>query len=355
VRRGASRTALTSVTAGTAILSRTAATPSNCSLTFIVYRNGARIGSGTKVPALKVTGLAAGTAYQFTVDPTDATGNSLQNSALAVTASSGCTVFNGVTLAGKLIWHSYSSYGFSGVHSWMASFDSGEVYDISQPPFQGAMNYAFSPDGTTVVVMAEDNTITAANGTTAWELWVASVTATGLANITRITASAADGSRNEDPRFSADGARIIFKRNLSSIMATDVATIAVNGLHQAPAQTLLLTLPTEASTPFYTVGSTTSFLYADEATKSIRIAAAGAVSTLYSVGAHAYYPIAIDPLHFYFAAGQSNYWIYRGDTSGGGGGVYHGREQHVRIRRFVFGHRQLARVRLDFTNRQWRL
>ncbi len=307
--------AVSSVTAGSVVLSWTATAPTNCTLTYSVYVNGVAVLSGLTATTTKVSGLFALSLYGLTVDASDAAGTSPQSASLAVTTTAGGTLAHGITLTGKLIWHSYTSYGFTGVQSWMANFDTGDVYEITSSRLLGAMNYHFSPDGATVVVMADDNTITTANGSTAWDLWVASVTATGLTNITKITRAAVDGSRNEDPKFSADGSRIIFKRNLNSIASIDVASIAVNGVDQAPPQTVLLSVQTEVSMPYYLVGSDSNFLYADNATHAIREYSGGVVSTLYTLGTHNYYPVAIDATRFYFAAGQSNDWIYRGDTT----------------------------------------
>jgi len=58
------------------------------------------------------------------------------------------------------------------------------------------------------------------------------VTATGLANIIKITASTAAGSRNEDPKFSTDGMQFIVERNLSSIMSIAVAPDAIGGVRR---------------------------------------------------------------------------------------------------------------------------
>jgi hypothetical protein len=306
-----------SVTATGIVLSWGATTPPLCTLSFTVYRDGLSVANGVMTTAASVTGLSASNSYVFTVAASDAFGSSSQSAPLNVTTSAGGTLANGVTLTGKLIWHSYTTYGFAGVQSWMANFDSGEIREITAPRLLGAMNYHFSPDGTTVVVMADDNGITAANGTTAWDLWVASVTDTGLMNITKITNAAIDGSRNEDPKFSSDGSRIIFKRNLTNIATIDVAAIAVNGVDQTPPQTILLSSPTEVSMPYFLVGSSASFLYADDASQSIRFSANGQITTLYSLGTHSYYPIAVDATQFYFVAGQGNDLLYHGATDGG--------------------------------------
>lgn len=307
--------AVTSVTDQSAVLSWSATAPAHCTLTFAVAVDGAASVTNLTQAHTKITGLSPGAAHRFTVEAQDLAGHSAMSDPLDVTTSTGGTIAHGVTVTGKLIWHSYPQYGFAGVHSWMANFDTGEVLEITPARLTGAMNYHFSPDGTVVVVMANDQTASQASGIQAWDLWVASVTATGLSNLTRITHGQADGSRNEDPKFSSDGTKIIFKRNLTSIVSIDVASIAVNGVDQTPAQTVLLAAPSEVGMPYFLVGSNADFLYADATTSSIKLSAGGVQSTLYAPSTHAYYPIAIDATHFYFAAGPSNDFVYRGDTS----------------------------------------
>jgi Tol biopolymer transport system component len=227
--------------------------------------------------------------------------------------SAGGTTFQGITLTGTLIWHSYTTYGFTGVQSWMANFDTGQVSEITPARILGAMNYHFSPDGTKVVVMGSDGH----KGALAWDLFVASVTSSGLANITKITDASADLSRNEDPKFSSDGTKILFKRNNTSIASIDVGSFTVNGVDQMPPLTVLLTQPSGTSMPYYLGGSDTSFVFANDTANSIQLDAGGVVSTLYMMGTHDYYPIAIDATRFYFVSGGSNDWIYRGDTGAG--------------------------------------
>ena len=93
--------AATSVTAGTAIVSWTASAPSGCALTFDVYQDGVRVGAATSASPLKISGLAASTTYEFSIDAADAAGISPQSAPLPVTTSAGGTIFNGVTLTGK--------------------------------------------------------------------------------------------------------------------------------------------------------------------------------------------------------------------------------------------------------------
>lgn len=305
----------TNVMATSLLLAFTATTPSGCTLSYDVSANGSVVAPGATASPVAITGLAAGQAYELTVTATDAAGTSTASAALSVTTSSGGTIAHGITLSGRMIWHSYDSYGFTGVQSWMADFDAGMVREITPARLAGAMNYHFSPDGQRVVVMADDNDATMVSGTTAWDIFVADVTATGLANITKLTNGQVDGSRNEDPKFSSDGQVIIFKRNLNEIVAIHMMNLLVNGTDQAPTLTPLLTNTTEIGMPYFLVGSTTDFLYADDVMNAVGCFCGGTPGLLYSVGSKGYYPIAIDGVNFYFTGGQGADAIYRGDTA----------------------------------------
>jgi len=233
-------------------------------------------------------------------------------------ASAGLT-YNGITLTGMLIWHSYNAYGFTGVQSWMANFDTGIVYEITPSRISGAMNYDFSPDGAEVVVMGSDNNACVQQ----WDLWVAQVTSTGLTNITKITDGSTDGSRNEDPKFSSDGTEIIFKKNYNYIVSIKTSDVTVNGEDQTPSQTTLLGDTYESSMPYYLVGSDVNFVFTDDAdttNSTIQYYNGETVSTLYMppAGEHAYYPIALNSTQFYFAQSDSagHDQIVLGDTSG---------------------------------------
>jgi len=224
----------------------------------------------------------------------------------------------GVTITGKMIWHSYAQYGFTGVQSWMANFDAGTVTEITPANVDGAMNYHFNNDGSEVVFMGSDHSAS----TQAWDIWVANVTDAGLTNVTKITAGSTDQSRNEDPKFSSDGTKIIFKKDLNNIYSIDTADITLNGTDQTPAETLVLANGYESSMPYYMVGSDTDFVFTNDTNPqqgTIQYSSGGQVTTLYAPasGSEAYYPIALDATKFYFT--QSNLvghdQIFLGDTS----------------------------------------
>jgi len=229
----------------------------------------------------------------------------------------GQTTYNGITLTGKLIWHSYTDYGFIGVQSWMANFGTGVVYQITPSNVSGAMNYHFNQNSTEVVFMGTDN----AYSNQVWDIWVASVTSTGLANITKITSGSTDGSRNEDPKFSSDGTKIIFKKNLNYIYSINRSSFSVNGAAQTPPETRLLASSHEVSMPYYLVGSDINFVFTDNATSNstIQYDNGERMTTPYAPsGLHAYYPIALNSTQFYFSQSDSanHDQIYRGDISG---------------------------------------
>lgn len=292
--------------------------PAGCTVAYSVYQDGAAVANSLASPTAQLTGLSPGTTYQLTVQASDAAGSSAASAALAVATSQGGTIHAGITLTGRLIWHSYVNYGFTGVRSWMADFDAGTVSEITQPRLVGAMNYHFNAAGTEVVFMADDGDYTAAHGTSQWNVWIAGVSATGLDHPTRITPI--DGGRYEDPKFSSDGTRIVFKRNLTEIAAIDRSAIVLDGTDQAPAQSLLLANGQEASMPYFLAGSTSDFLYADGSSlDAIRWVHGGVAGTLYQpTGQHAYYPVALDATRFYYVVGTSGTapdQILLGDTS----------------------------------------
>ncbi|MBN8461031.1 MAG: hypothetical protein J0M04_24640 [Verrucomicrobia bacterium] len=223
----------------------------------------------------------------------------------------------GVTLHGRLVWHSYDRYAFEGVRSWMADFDAKKVTEITLPRLKGAMNYHFNSDGTEVVFMSDDRDLPGDQ----WDIWLARITPDGLAKATRITP--ADGSRNEDPKFSSDGSRIIFKKNRHHIAAIDRTAITIDGGNQEPAQVILASDKLEIGMPFFLAGSRTDFLYAAVTPDRRSIIGrhdAGGSHTLYDIpGAHAYYPVAVTPGEFYFSSGISGTTpdqLYKGNIEG---------------------------------------
>jgi hypothetical protein len=312
-------------TSSGATISWTAVTaPANCSVTYTVYENGTVAASGVTGTSANISSLAANTTYRFTVAAVDAAGASSQSSTLSITTTSGSsgsgTTYKGITLTGKLIWHSYTTYGFTGVQSWMANLDTGNVYQITPSNVSGAMNFDFNPAGTEVVFMGNDNNNS--GSTQAWDIWIANVTSTGLSDVTKITEGAIDGSRNEDPKFSSDGTKIIFKRNLDYICSIDTSSITVNGVDQTPALTQLLSAGYESSMPYYLAGSDTNFVFTDDSNttySTIQYDNGGTITTLYAPsGEHAYYPIALNSTQFYFSQSDSfgHDQVVLGDTSG---------------------------------------
>ena len=309
------------VTASNVTLSWSAVTTPNCSVSYVVYQDGETAISGLTGTSTTITGLTPSTTYTFTVASTDAAGASAQSGPLPVTTNSSGSIgvtSNGITVTGKLIWHSYTNYGFSGVQSWMINFDTGNIYEITPTRVSAAMNYDFNQDGTVVVVMGSDNNASVQ----AWDIWVANVTDSGLANVTKLTSASTDGSRNEDPKFSSDGSKIIFKKNLDNIVSLNTSDFTLNGVDQTPPQTVLLANSYESSMPYYLVGSDANFVFTDDSDptySTIQYDNGGTVSTLYAPpGLHAYYPIALNSTQFYYAQSDSanHDQIYLGDISG---------------------------------------
>ena len=302
-----------SVLSTSAILRWNSNAVANCSVTFNVAVDGSTVANKVAASPFRVTGLSPDHAYSLTVSASDAAGESSPSIPLNITTSHRGTISHGIEVTGRLIWHTYAQYGFSGVRGWMANFDTGTVSEITPSRLDGAMNYHLSPDGQAVVVMANDHEETARTGIQAWDIWIASVGDSGLTNLTKLTHAQTDGSRNEDPKFSSDGTRIIFKRNLHTIVTLDTTQLSINGVDQSPAQTQLLDSAGEVSMPYLIPGSSSVFLYADASTKAIYYKSGTALTPLYAPTGHAYYPIALDATRFYFVAGSTHDSILQGD------------------------------------------
>lgn len=244
---------------------------------------------------------------------------SAENSDSAAIVNDHSITANGYTLTGKLIYHSYTDYAFDGVKSWMLNFDTNSLRNITVTRLRGAMNYHFNHNGTEVVFMSDDGNVSGDE----WDIWVASVTSTGLSNATKITST--NGTRDEDPKFSSDGTKIIFKQNLYYIKTINRSAFSVNGTNQTPTQTTVLSGgSTEVGMPYFITGSTTNFLYSagDGNNSSIWKRVSGVSTQLYNAaGYQEYYPWCVDSNTFYFSkgiSGSSPDQIYIGNMSGTG-------------------------------------
>ncbi len=105
------------------------------------------------------------------------------------------------TKSGTLIYHSYSSY--TAMDSSISLFDlaSGSSYALSEGDYIHAMNADFGSHPYDVTFMAIDPVHDE------WDIYRCNILTNELVNLT-----SASGFRNEDPKFSPDGLKIVFKR-----------------------------------------------------------------------------------------------------------------------------------------------
>src|ERR1700758_3588554 len=103
---------------------------------------------------------------------------------------------------GKLVWHSYTSYGDGSSQLFIRDFAAGSTTNISSSwacasgcTARDPMNAVFNGDGTYLVFMAENG------DQSAWNIWTVKTDGTGLTDLTGSTGT----TRNEDPKMSADG------------------------------------------------------------------------------------------------------------------------------------------------------
>jgi len=153
------------------------------------------------------------------------------------------------SLSGKLAYHSYVSYGDGTSQLFIYDFAAGTLQQVSQPAWgiQDPMNAVFSPDGKWLVFMGITNN--------AWNVFFWQVGTNNMPiNLTNSTGQ----TRNEDPKFSADGKSLLFKQNgdvmqaaLSYTSSGPVFTSLVNLTRTAPAVEDSMPFPTPDGTAVY--------------------------------------------------------------------------------------------------------
>lgn len=115
------------------------------------------------------------------------------------------------SLTGKLAYHSYVSYGDGTSQIFIYDFTARTLTQVSKASWgiKDPMNAVFSPDGKWLAFMGETNN--------AWNVFVWQVGSNSApVNMTNSTGQ----TRNEDPKFSADGTSLFFKQNGDIMQAT---------------------------------------------------------------------------------------------------------------------------------------
>jgi len=208
-------------------------------------------------------------------------------------------------LQGKLIYHSYTSYEAMDSELFLYDFETGQLDCISKDwnHLKHPMNAHFSPDGKQFTFMAISET-------NSWDIFLCGLDQEPQP--VNLTPGSAD--RDEDPKFSPNGQKIVFKRN-DQLAELDLESKIV---------TMLLPDKAACSMPFYSadgskivfslgIGGNSSIAVLDLKTKEFQI--------LYDrAGVQDYYPVSADAESFYYTTGFSTKrsfdQVYRGYWDG---------------------------------------
>lgn len=209
-------------------------------------------------------------------------------------------------LKGKLIYHNYSSYESEDSRMYMYDFGTNELKCISDnwQNIRHPMNAHFSPDGKKITFMG------IGRETNSWDIYLYDIS--GANPPVNLTPSGS--TRDEDPKFSPDGKRIIFKQS---------GKIAEMNL-EAGITTKINLDNSEYSMPYYNAEGTKIVCSKGGGRSSSIVVidmASGTAKTLYDTpGVQDYYPVTADVISFYYTTGYSETnridQIYRGYWSG---------------------------------------
>jgi len=192
-------------------------------------------------------------------------------------------------LTGKLVYHSYRSYGAVS-KLYLYNFATNQLTWISQSwNIYDPMNAHFNNDGTKIVFMGE------ATKGGKWDIYLWTVGSTSAP----VNLTAGDGCRDEDPKFSPNGTKICFKQTpaggVGNLKIMDLNGVITNSVTN---NTI------ESGMPYFTKDSA-ALLYAR---------GAGSTSDIYMVnvdgtndhalanvsGVQEYYPIVRDSATFLY-------------------------------------------------------
>jgi Tol biopolymer transport system component len=123
------------------------------------------------------------------------------------------------SITGKLVYHSYVNYGDGSSQLWVYNFRYQTLTQISNASWgvTDPMNAVWSPDGNWLLFMSIKNN--------AWNIFA---WPTNNSHIPYNLTNSTGATRNEDPKFSADGSRIVFKQNLAIAILTKIITNRFN-------------------------------------------------------------------------------------------------------------------------------
>lgn len=190
------------------------------------------------------------------------------------------------TLTGKVLWHSYTAYGDGSSQIFVRNIAAGSTTQISGGTgwtgISDPMNGVFNNDGTYIVFMAIKNT--------AWNIFAVPAGGGTPTNLTNSTGT----TRNEDPKLSNDGTKVIWKQKQGTTYRIMSAPISFSGTPALGTTTTMKTGTVENSMPF--VDSAFSKLYYSPGTGSFTVASqalASGVTTgsATTISTNGYYPI----------------------------------------------------------------
>lgn len=193
---------------------------------------------------------------------------------------------------GKLVWHSYTSYGDGSSQLFVRDVAGGTTTNISSGwacasgcTARDPMNAVWNSDGTWLLFMAENG------DQSAWNIWVAKADGTSLTNLTGSTGT----TRNEDPKFTSDGSTVIWKQKQGTTYRIMSAPISFSGTPSLGTQTTVKSDATENSMPY--VDSSFSNIYYSPLVSGTNTVSKQAVSSGVVTGSatqidsNGYYPV----------------------------------------------------------------
>jgi len=188
---------------------------------------------------------------------------------------------------GKLVWHSYTSYGDGSSQLFVRDIAAGSTTNVSSSwacasgcTVKDPMNAVWSADGNWLLFMGVANN--------AWNLFAVSASGGSPINLTGSTGT----TRNEDPKFSADGTKVVWKQGQAGTWRVMQAPWSVTGgTPSLGTTTTLITGSTENSMPFLDSAGTTLYYSAGSSSPFTLYSKALPSGTPSSISSSGYYPV----------------------------------------------------------------
>lgn len=192
------------------------------------------------------------------------------------------------SLDGKLVYHSYDSYGDGTSSLWLFDFASKNLSSLSSSwtGISDAMNAKFSPDGKSIVFMGIDTE------QDSWDIFQYNLNSSDQP-INLTPKNTTGDFRDEDPVFSNDGTKILFKRG-GRIAVYSFATDSISFISDADIELSMPSFSTDESKVIVSAGTGSSAIIAYWDINSNHL------YDIYGTGVQEYYPCVIDSLSFYY-------------------------------------------------------